>query len=206
MPAVIDASTQNKTPSQALVEEYLKGSKNLTRLAAKNLADETMTKVDLNDFSLKDVKQSIAENKAAMKKYGFQEKLNYLSDSKAYDADPMDAMAQGVIAGAATVCMTTTMGIGGSAEGAVATMSLGTAAIIGKATAAWLSRAETKEQAKSVEEYTDLKHANLILKKVARAIERKEDKEMARSLMAQGLGNPGGFITPVSLAKKGKGR
>ena len=75
------------------------------------------------------------------------------------------------------------------------------------------SRPKGEEQTRKVAAYTELKHAQMALKQLKKvlqapqkAAEKAKDREMIAQLYASGMGNPGGIVTPVSLAKKGLGR
>lgn len=207
------SAAKKDAKSAALLNKYMKGAvkglKNMTKMEASNEVSKMMEKVDLNDFSLDQVEAKRKEVKDEMKKYGFQEKLNYFSDSHAYEADPQEATAKTIVAASTVMLMGVTTAIAGSAEATVGVMGLGTAAVIGKATMAWLSRAENADQAKKVAEYADLKHANLALRKLENALIKKECKELTKEAYAKGMipiapRYPMMPMTPVFKNKEGR--
>ncbi len=63
-----------------------------------------------------------------------------------------------------------------------------------------------KDKAEALKAYTEIKHAQIALKKLKNALDPKPSyKDEVRALYASGLGNPGGMITALSL-KKNNGR
>lgn len=185
------SAAKKDAKSAALLNKYMKGAvkgmKNMTKMEASNEVAKMMENVDLNDFSLDQVEARRKEVKSEMKKYGFQEKLNYFSDSHASDANPQEATAKTIGAVSVVILTSVTTAIASSAEATIGVLGMGTAAILGKATMAWLSRAENADQAKKIAEYVDLKHANLALRKLENALIKKECKELTQEAYAKGM-------------------
>lgn len=215
--------TEVKKDIDAALNKYLSGSLqfigNSTKVEASQKASEYAEKQNLSEFTSnpKETKDAIVaketELKKASKQYGLQEKMNYAFDARVFQERPLDELAQGLhvalfaSAGMMTAAFSnspeaaTLFGVGGVLTAATLT------------TGRFLSAGETEKEKKSINEYAEIKHAQLALKqlkkKVMPSIKAAENKEKgipsAKEMFAAGLGNPGGMITPLDF-KKNQGR
>lgn len=214
---------QKDTKSAALLNKYLSGAvakmDGMTKKDATKVADKFAAQ-KAQGIELADVTAKEADVNEGLKKFGLKEKLNYASDAKAYNEDIQKSVDTMVMTGVMSVASTLTLAVAttstpeqGATLGAVAGVVLTAATLerLAKAGMRAVSAPRNEEQAKKVDEYTELKHTQLALKQLKnvltapeREAQKAKDKEMVRQLYASGLGNPGGMITPISLAK-GKG-
>lgn len=210
--------------SAALLNKYLAGvvkaMDGRTKSEVKKIAAEHAAGADMKMFTVETVKAKEAETAKQMKKYGLREKMNYAADGKALDDNPGESISRAIsMAVASSATMLTVAVAAGSGEitGLGAAMAgIGGAYTVNAAARAAMrhfSRPKNEEQTQKVAGYTELKHAQMALKQLKKVLEAPEkaaqkakDREMIAQLYASGMGNPGGMITPVSLAKKGLGR
>lgn len=215
---------QKDTKSAALLNKYLSGAvlkmDGMTKENAEKVANKFAAE-KAEGIQVADVTAKEAEVNKDLKKYGLREKLNYASDAKAYSEDIQKSVDSIVTTGVMSVASVLTLAVAttsapeqGAAMGVVggALLAAVTAERLAKAGLRAVSGPRNEAQAKKIDEYTELKHTQLALKQLKnvllapeREAQKAKDKEMVRQLYASGLGNPGGMITPVSLAQKGKG-
>lgn len=214
---------QKDTKSAALLNKYLSGAvakmDGMTKKDAKKVANKFAAE-KAEGIQVADVTAKEAEVKEGLKKFGLRETLNYASDAKALSEDVQKSVDTMLVTGVMSVASVLTLAVAttstpeqGATLGAVAgvVLTAATAERLAKAGLRAVSAPRNEEQARKADEYTELKHTQLALKQLKnvllapeREAQKAKDKEMVRQLYASGLGNPGGMITPVSLAK-GKG-
>lgn len=217
-------SGQKDVKSAVLLNKYLSSAvlkmNGMTKKDAEKVANSFAAE-KIEGIQVADVTAKEAEINESLKKYGLKEKLNYASDAKAYSKDPQKSIDSIITTGVMSVASSLTLAVAagsspeqGAAMGTVAGALLAAVTIerLAKSGLRALSTSKNETQAKKIDEYTELKHAQLALKQLKnvmlapeREAQKAKDKEMVRQLYASGLGNPGGMITPVSLAQKGKG-
>lgn len=210
-----------KPETAALLNKYIKGAVTEIGFVRRSEAEEKglgYAEAFVKDGKAKgltsaDIKQKEKEVKAGLKNYGMREKINYAANLRAMEEHPLMPLAKG----AATVVGVAAVTLAAAAEGDVASAAaaagIGTGVAIAAACVYFAGVPKSEMQAKKVEEYTELKHAQLALKQLKnivrgaeKAAGREAYKEEVRQLYASGLGNPGGMITPVTFAKKSQGR
>lgn len=209
------AGTEKMTESKALLASYMAGSlvemSNLSKVQAEQVAAERAAEVDIKAFKLEDIKEAQASVKKDLKNYGIQEKMYYHADGEVVKKDEMEAFSRAGIVAMAGFAMGITGAIANSPEVAIAGM--GGAAMFGvvKATMRYLGEPTNEAEAKKAEEFKTLKHTQLALKQLKKVVEapvkaakREAYKEEVAKYMA--MSNPGGMVSPVTLAQKGKGR
>ncbi len=210
--------------SAALLNKYLAGvvraMDGRTKSAAEKIAAEHAAKADMKMFSAQTVEAKEAETAKQMKKYGMREKMNFAADGKALEDNPGESISQAIsmaVASSATMLTLAVSAGSGEITGLGAVMAgIGGAYTVNAAAKAAIrhfSRPKNEEQTQKAAAYTELKHAQMALKQLKKvlqapekAAQKAEDREMIARLYASGLGNPGGMVTPVSLAKKDLGR
>ena len=203
--------------ARKVLENYMAGAVNETKGTLKTIArhvarDEAKTfyhSEEAKGLTKADVQAMEKEVAGQLKQYGGLEKLNYHvnglvngADEKCQQKNPLPYLAIGLTTGIAEGLYT---GLGGSAPGAI--FSIGVAASLTKLAVVGISQMNPEKDAI---EYTDLKHAQLALKKLKREFKKDERKEKraefkkeVSNLFAAGYGQPsGGLIqNPVQMAK-----
>lgn len=166
--------------------------------------------------SLTSADVKIAEKQIAkeMKQYGMKERLNYATDARPSKLESLllkcAVLSVGGLASAAT-----------GNETGMATVTAGFALLAAQTAVRLAAFPKTDEQERKIDEYADLKHAQLALKQLKRELKIKEGLERDRridekidsykkqvgQLFAAGYGQPsGGLIQAVNLKKQKEGR
>lgn len=171
-----------------------------TKSEAKKIAKEFAEGADKSNISALDVRERSADMKKQASQAGLREKINYASDADVSGLS--DAMAFG-ISGVAASMLAPIVAADPQVMGV--TFLAATVAYAGKkgvkTAAAELSASKTPEQKTKAAEYADIKHAQLALKQLKKAIEaplkaaeKAKDKDLINRCFAAGMGNPGGVI------------
>ena len=221
------ASDKNKAASMAFLNKYLSGAlvkmDGMTKADATKAAKAMAEKAADKGISVSDVVAKEKEVKDSLKGYGLREKVNYHSDAKAFNEDinkSIYTMINTAILSSATLCTLAATYSSSPEEGATMGAVMGgvmgaiTVERLAKAGLRAVSGAKNEEQAKKVDDYTELKHTQLALKQLKhvllapeREAQKAHDKEMVKQLYASGFGSRGGMIAPINWnTKKDGGR
>lgn len=160
-----------------------------------------------------DIRQKEKEVRAGLKNYGIKEKINYAANLRATEENPLLPLAKGTACAIGVAVVAMACAAEGDIAATVAAAGIGLTAGAGVAAVYFAGAPTSEAQEKKIEEYTELKHAQLALKQLKSIVRdaeksagREAYKQEVRQLFASGLGNPGGMITPVTFAKKSQGR
>ncbi len=163
-----------------------------SKAADKYLADHPLKTTD-KEATLKVIDNLEKNYKAEAKSADLKTKIQYALGGR--------EATKAVMLGAASVVSGVMAAKGADPMGAVSLMLM--AGAMGSAEAALLGKDEKSEKLKA---YTEVKHAQLALKKLKKSLDPKPSyKDEVRALYASGLGNPGGMVTALNL-KKNNGR
>lgn len=163
-----------------------------SKAADKYLADHPLKTTD-KEATLKVIDNLEKNYKAEAKSADLKTKIQYALGGK--------EATKALMLGAASVVSGVMAAKGADPMGAVSLMLM--AGAMGSAEAALLGKDEKSEKLKA---YTEVKHAQLALKKLKKSLDPKPSyKDEVRALYASGLGNPGGMVTALNL-KKNNGR
>ena len=206
--------------SKKLLEGYMAGAVKEIGFARKKDAEEIATYY-ANDFykagkaegvSKADVKAMEKQVSKELKQYGLRERINYATDGRAIKENPTSTIVQGAFAATMMAMSVGAAAADGEMGLASAFMTIGLAGAAANAALYYAGTSYNKEQERKIDEYTELKHAQLALKQLKRefsAAEHAKYKEEVAGLFAAGYGQPsGGLIqNPVQMAKlKNQGR
>lgn len=200
------------TKTQENLVKYLAGAlvkmQHEPKVHAEQVATEEAAKVDVKDFSSKEIKDMEKTVKVAAKNYGLQEKMYYHADGDALKKDPMEATARTIFPAIAGVAMGVTGAIANSPEVAIAGMGGAAAILITKATMRFLGEPTNDAEAKKADEFKMLKHTQLALKQLKKVVEAPEKAAAREAYKAEigrymTAGNPGGMVMPM-VGKDGK--
>lgn len=157
---------------------------------------------------------------------GTKAKLNYLSDSRSIQKVFKEAKemskekgAKGFAVGAVVLAAGMTAAELWAVHAVVSLANEKAANVVvgymlgkmaAKSAVAVATRAKTPAEKERFDNYADLKHAQLAIKLLKKELglpskkdkEKQENRQMARELLASGLGNPGGMITPLDFKTK----
>ena len=217
------SSKEKKLTSEAkkLLEGYMAGAKKEIGFVSKDDAYWKATRYAADFYksgkadtlTTDDVKLMEKQLGKEMKQYGFKERLNYASNTKAKE----DTAFISIGLKAAGISLAGVVGITVDPELGVPVTMLGYAAVATEAAIRCASWPRDKAEAKKIEDYTDLKHAQLALKQLKRELGFKEAEERAvkraekidaykdevKKLFAAGYGQPsGGLVQNPALAAK----
>ncbi len=179
-----DKSRAQRMQSQRLMENYLKNAaeltKGLSRKAAKKELHEAVKGIpasELRKMDAADIENKRRDIMDAAKTYGPKAALNYASDSRIfqdkYASHPntvkaAHVIAAGIVAGAAWG-VGSVVGLANEKAGAVVAGYIA-AKYAARMGTAYLSRAKTESEKTKFDEYADLRHAALALKKLKKAV------------------------------------
>lgn len=226
-----NTKSKDKSSSAALLKKYLGSTVDNSVGMQKSDREKIIRKqaaefASMKNIDVKDVEKLEAEVKEATKEYGLKAKLNYMSDSrflqetidkltKTTSKDRKEKVKAGVKAGlslaieSAVVFGAYTVANMINEKAGEVVLGIMMARIGAKAGVAYAARAKTQEEKKEFDSYANLRQSQVALKKLKKElkIQRKKesktsDKITARELLASGLGNPGGMITPLDFRKK----
>lgn len=189
----LSLETKNKpavkeSKSAALLNKYLTNAVDLTHsdtyLAAHKTLHEYASRDTWNDIKQEDIAAKRAEVKEEMKQYGLKEKAAFYANLRAGEHGRETLIKAGVLA--AAVCVANFI------EPAAAQAIAGAALLYGasKMTAGTIGESKTPTQLFSSRDYADLKHADMALRKLSSALERKELEAMKREAMIRGVYTP----------------
>ncbi|MBR1777802.1 MAG: hypothetical protein IJ752_04365 [Alphaproteobacteria bacterium] len=217
-------SSKEKTLSpetKKLLDGYMAGAKKEIGFVDKNeaywkaekYASDFFKSGKADSLTTEDVKLMEKQVAKEIRGYGFKERLNYASNTKAKEETAFEMI--GLKAAGLTV-----LGLGGAAldpDLGTPVVLAGYAALAVETVVRCASLPKDDAQAKKIEDYTDLKHAQLALKQLKREIGFKESydrdvkraekidayKEDVKKLFAAGYGQPSGGLVqaPIAAAK-----
>jgi len=165
---------------------------------------EGLTKADV-----KAMEKQVAKD---LKQYGLKERFNYATNVRAAEEDMFKATLGSIGACTLMGAAAAVASVGGQPEVGVGILGATAAIALAKSAAFVVGASNNEEEKRKIEEYTELKHAQLALKQLKHkftAAERAQDREEVAKLFAAGYGQPsGGLIqNPVQMAKlKNQGR
>lgn len=176
-----DKNRAQRMQSQKLMESYLNNAAALTNgltvNEAKKKLSETVKKIpasQLRKMDVADIENKRRDILSAAKTYGPKAALNYGSNSRILQDLSNDGRMACAIFGAAIVG-TTAWGVGSvvglaNAKAGAAVAGYIVAKGIAQVGTAYLSRAKTESEKKKFDEYAELRHAALALKKLKKAV------------------------------------
>lgn len=230
----LNLSTDKNTPktkSQELLDAYLKGacvfSKGMEKKEAKDYAktflvsDHPQFNADygkpstdklLSEVKYEDVLKKEKELKAQAKEAPLKIKANY-----ALDVEPKKVKLSSILGPSLAVLPGLSVLVNAAEQQSEAGVAVGLAGVgvaVGAVAAVHGIRnglkAKSPEEQKEIDNYIDIKHSQLALKQLKKAIQEKNGtsyKQQVQQLFAAGYGNPGGMITtPAMLKQKAGGR
>ena len=112
----------------------------------------------------------------SLKKYGFKERLNYLTNVRAIEENPTAFILKGGAAGMLAMGAFSEALAGNNHGAALAVLGIAVAASLGKVAANQALSGKTDEENRKIDEYTNMKHAQLALKQLKRKMEFPEDR------------------------------
>lgn len=179
-----DKSREKRMQSQMLLESYLKNAAALTRGLSVREAKKELTNAvkgipasRLGQMDVTDIENKRRDIMDAAKTYGRKAAFNYAFDSRImqdqHDQAPgfgkaAHVLAAGIVAGAAWGAGSL-VGLANEKAGAVVTGYIAANYVVRMGTA-YLSRAKTEGEKKKFDEYAELRHAALALKKLKKAV------------------------------------
>lgn len=196
-----------------LLTEYLAGTvvemQGMSKVFAEQHAREKAEKVDIKGFDLKEIETMQKNAKAEAKKYGVQEKMFYHADGHVVANDEYEKFGREGMTAMVGFGLGMTGALAGSPEVAIAGMGGALAYGVTKMTMRYLGEPTNEAEAKKSEEFKMLKHTQLALKQLKKVVEapikEAKKKEYWDQVAKASMGiNPAGYVTPISLAKKGK--
>lgn len=209
-----------KPETKALLESYMAGAVKEIGFAKKSRAEEMATDY-AKDFyeagkaesiTKADIKAMEKQVSKELKQYGLKERLNYSINGKAISENPFSTLLQGAGVAALVVVGSGTAAIDGQHALAAGLIGVGVAVAVAKSAAFYAGEPKNETEARKIEEYTNLKHAQLALKQLKREFTAKERAEYSEKLgqfLAAGYGQPsGGLIqAPIyAIKQKNQGR
>jgi len=203
--------------AEEILNVYIAGAKKEIGYVRKNTAKDKAS-LYASDFYNSDKAKEITKDDVKvmekrvekdLKKYGWREKLNYATNVRAIDEHPISSVLKGSgIALVATACAVSTAIDGQFGMSALIT-GVGLAAGMTRAATYYASAPRNDGEVRKVDEYTDLKHAQLALKQLKREFqkaEREEYRNEVSKLFAAGYGQPSGGLVQAAMLKGQNGR
>ncbi len=179
-----DKNRVQRMQSQKLMEEYLKNATELTKGLSLNKANKKLreTVKDIPASQLRKMDAADIENKRrdildAAKTYGTKAKINYAFDSRFLQDQYADnptltttarVLSAGIVAGAAWG-IGSVVSLANEKAGAIVAGYF-VAKYVTHTAMAHLSRAKTESEKTKFDEYAELRHAALALKKLKKAV------------------------------------
>lgn len=208
--------------ARKLLEDYMAGAVKEIGFVKKEKAE-----VKANDYaedfhkSGKDVGLSKADIKAMekqvakeLRQYGLKERVNYAANLRAAEENPMKVALKDVGIGMAAVAAMAAASASGQHGVAAGIFGAGMAVIAAKAAVCYAGASTNAEEKRKIEEYAELKHAQLALRQLRYKI-GKENGPASMEIVRTPLVSPrGGYIyghtyepkDPVLAAKVRKDR
>ena len=212
-------SSEKKTLSpeaKKLLEGYMAGAKKEIGFVSKENAEIKATEY-ARDFyesgkaeglSKSDVKKMEKQVAKELRQYGIKERVNYATNLRAAAEHPLQSVLKEAGIGVVAVTAITAASVSGQHDMALGLFGVGAAVATARATAYFIGAPTNEDQKRKIDEYTDLKHAQLALKQLKRefsATERAEFKKEVAQLFAAGYGQPsGGLIQAAKLKNQGR--
>ena len=214
-------SSQKSTLSpeaKELLNSYMAGAKKEIGFVSKSKAEEKSVLYAMDFYhsgkaeglTKSDVKIMEKQVNKELKQYGVQEHINYAATLRAKEENPLPALLKDAGIGLLAASTAASAAADGQYGIALGVVGVGVIAAATKAAIVYAGLPNTEEQSKKVDEYTELKHAQLALKQLKRefkAAERAEYKKEVSQLFAAGYGQPsGGFVQAAMLKRQKAGR
>ena len=177
-----------ETKSAALLNKYLTNAVDLTHsdtyIGAHKTLNEYASRDAWNDIEQKDIDAKRAEVKAEMKQYGLKEKAAFYANLRSGEHTRETLIKAGIFAVAACVA---------NAVDPVAGQAIAGAAVLygaSKMAAGTIGESKNPKQLFSSRDYADLKHADMALRKLSSALQKKELDAMRREAIIRGVYMP----------------
>ena len=120
----------------------------------------------------------------SLKKYGFKERLNYLTNVRAIEENPTTFVLKGGAAGMLAMGALSEAFVTNHHAAALSILGIAVTASIGKVAMNQALSGKTDEENRKIEEYTNMKHAQLALKQLKRKMEFPEDRSTMPDVQA----------------------
>lgn len=191
--------------AKALLESYMAGAKKEIGFVSKDKA-ETKAGAYAEDFyktakaeGLKksDIKAMEKQMAKELKQYGLKERVNYAANLRAAEENPMPVFLKDAGIGMAAVAAMAAASASGQHGVSAGIFGAGMAVIAAKTVVCYAGASTNDAEKRKVEEFTELKHAQLALKQLRHkftAAERAANREEAAKLFAAGYGQPSGCL------------
>ena len=114
----------------------------------------------------------------SLKKYGFKERLNYLTNVRAMEENPTVFVLKGGAAGMLAMGAFSEALVNNHHAAALSVLGIAVAASLGKTAMNQALSGKTDEENRKIDEYTNMKHAQLALKQLKRKMEYPEDRSV----------------------------
>ena len=123
----------------------------------------------------------------SLKKYGFKERLNYLTNVRAMEENPTPFILKGGAAGMLAMGALSEAFVSNHHAAALTVLGIAVTAGLGKAAANQALSGKTDEENRKIDEYTNMKHAQLALKQLKRKMEYPEDRSVVSETVQAAL-------------------
>ena len=170
--------------AEKLLNSYMAGAVKEIGFVSKGKAD-TLAEWFAEDFYYSGKAEGLSTDDVAtmekrvdksLKQFSFKERLNYLTNVRAMEENPTAFIIKGGAAGMLAMGVLSEAFITNHHAAALSVLGIAVAASLGKVAANQALSGKTEEENRKIEEYTNMKHAQLALKQLKRKMEYPEDR------------------------------
>ena len=176
---------EKSSKSAALLNKYLTSAVHLTRadtlFEANRYLSDYATRPQWEEIKKEDIEAKRSEIKKELKDFGLRDKAAYYGNIKAGDHFRETMVKMGVVMATTAVAAAVSPELGQAVAGA-ALVYMGS-----KTAAKALGAPRNPKELFSTRDYTDLKHAQMALRKLSRHLEKKEINKMKQEAMIKGV-------------------